>query len=109
MPGTVLTTTSSIQCPHGGRAILSTSDTTTSARAPMLLETDIHTVAGCSFYQGTNYSPCVTIAWSAGAGAVTVGGTKVLVKSSIGQCKNAGGVVQGVAIIASTQTAVTAR
>ncbi len=75
----------------------------------MLLESDIHTVVGCGFYQGVNYSPCITIAWSAGASAVTVGGTSVLVKSSIGQCKNAAGAVQGVAIIASTQTAVTAK
>lgn len=109
MPGTVLTTTSSVQCPHGGRAILTTANTTSSAGTAMLLETDVHSIVGCSFFQGTNYSPCLTIAWSAGAGAVTVGGTSVLVKSSIGQCKNASGVVQGVAIIASTQTPVTAR
>ena len=75
MPGAALTTLSSIQCPHGGRALLTTANTHTSA----------------------------------GAGAVTVNGKKVLVKSSIGQCKNDSGAVQGVALIASTQLPVTAK
>lgn len=61
MPGTALTTISSVQCPHGGRAILTTSNTTSSAGTLMLLETDIHTVAGCGYWQGSNYSPCLTI------------------------------------------------
>jgi hypothetical protein len=86
-----------------------TSNTTSSAGTSMLLESDIHTVAGCIYAPSGAASPCVTIAWSAGASAVTVGGTSVLVKSSIGQCKNAAGAVQGIAIIASTQTPVTAQ
>jgi hypothetical protein len=108
MPGTALTTASSVQCPHGGRAVLRTSNTTSAAGTPMLLETDVHDVFGCGFFQGSTYSPCRKIEWSAGASALTVGGTKVLVKSSVGKCKNGSGAVQGVAIIASTQTAVSA-
>ena len=109
MPGTALTTTSSVQCPHGGRAILTTKNATSNAGTSMLLESDIHPVVGCTFFIGPNYSPCVTIEWSAGASALSVGGTKVLVKSSIGQCKAGAGAVQGVAIIASTQTPVSAQ
>jgi len=109
MPGTTLTTLSSIQCPHGGRALLTTANMHASAGAMMLLESDTHTVVGCSFWIGTKYSPCLTIKWSAGASAVTVNGKKVLVKSSIGQCKNDSGAVQGVALIASTQLPVTAK
>lgn len=108
MAGGALTTLSSIQCPHGGRAILTTSNASTSAGAFVLLETDIHTIIGCTFYNGATYSPCLTIAWSAGASTTSVQGTAVLVKSSVGQCKNAGGVVQGMALIGSTQLPVSA-
>jgi hypothetical protein len=108
MGSPALTTQSSIQCPHGGRAVLTTSNTHANAAAPMLLETDTHTVIGCAFYNGASYSPCVAIAWSAGASTVSVNGTAVLVKSSVGQCKNGSGVVQGVALVGSTQLPVSA-
>ena len=110
MAGSALTTLSSVQCPHGGRAVLTTSNTHASAGpgAQVLLETDTHAVVACSFYNGSTYSPCLTIEWSAGASAVSVNDTAVLVKSSVGQCKNGSGVVQGVAVVASTQLPVTA-
>ena len=103
-----LTLRSTVQCMHGGTVVLRTSNTTSSAGAAMLLESDVHSVVGCTFYNGSSYSPCLTIEWKAGAGALTVGGTKVLVKSSVGTCKN-GPIVQGIALISSTQTPVTAR
>ena len=108
MPGTALTTASSVQCPHLGRAILTTSNTVATAGAAMLLESDVHSVVGCTFYNGSNYSPCLTIEWKAGANALTVNGKKVLVKSSIGTCKN-GALIQGIALITSTQLPVTAQ
>ena len=74
----------------------------------MLLESDTHTIVGCAFYDGSSYSPCLTMEWSAGASAMRVNGTAVLVTSSVGQCKNGGGVVQGVGVVASTQLSVTA-
>lgn len=109
MPGAVLTTASQIMCPHGGKAMLSTKNTKTSAGDRMLLETDVHDVVGCPFTVGTKYQPCRKISWSAGASAVTVNETKVLVQSSIGQCKADGEIVQGVALIVQTQPKVIAR
>lgn len=104
MPGNVLTTTSNIQCPHGGKAILFTSNRQIFARgAPALLESDVHTVAGCPFTAGSKYSPCIRIEWSAGASKVTIKGTDVLVKSSVGKCINSERGVQGVAVIINTQ------
>jgi hypothetical protein len=108
MPGTALTTASSVQCPHGGRAILTTANTVSTAGAAMLLESDVHSVVGCVFFIGLEYSPCLTIEWKAGANALTVNGKNVLVKSSIGTCKN-GALIQGIALIASTQLPVTAQ
>jgi hypothetical protein len=110
MPGYVLTTGSTVQCTHGGAATAVPSNTSVMADgAPILVESDVHMVAGCPFMMGTVASPCIQIAWSAGAAKVSVNGTAVLVQSSIGQCKAATGAVQGVAIIANTQSKVMAQ
>ena len=110
MPGHLLNTASTIQCPHGGSAILTTSNISTSAEgAPALLETDIHPVVGCPFTIGTKPSPCLRIEWSAGAAMASVAGTPILVKSSIGTCYSPENAPQGVAIIANTQMKAQAR
>ena len=107
MPGNILTTSSTIMCPHGGQANLITTNSKSSAnRSLALLESDIHIVAGCPFTVGSKYSPCVRIEWSSGAAKVTIDGTKVLVKSSIGNCLNGEGGSQGVATIVNTQQKV---
>jgi hypothetical protein len=109
MPGFLLTSASTILCTHGGSASVSPSNTVVEAGAPILVESDVHTVAGCPFMIGNTPSPCVQIAWSAGAAKVAINGTPALVQSSVGQCKAATGAVQGVAIIASTQAKVDAQ
>jgi hypothetical protein len=109
MPGNILTVSSTIQCPHGGMAILSTGNAKVKAGGAFaLLESDIATVAGCPFTIGPKYSPCVRIEWSAGAVKVKAGAA-VLVASSIGLCYSPESAPQGVAIVANTQTKVTAQ
>jgi hypothetical protein len=104
MPGPILTTLSTAQCPHGGMVQL-----TTTANAVVqidggyaLLESDIHTVTGCSFNISGSPSPCVMVQWSGGSTQVKINQVGVLTTSSIGQCIGAG--VQGVAIISNTQS-----
>jgi hypothetical protein len=92
MGSTILTTASQIQCPHGGMATLTTANANAKAGTAMLVESDIHVVAGCSFVVGTVPSPCLTIQWSAGA-------VMVLTTSSIGTCYGAS--PQGVASVSS--------
>jgi len=105
----VLTVSSTIQCQHGASATVSPSQTDALAdNSPILTESDVHTVSGCPFNVSGSPQPCVTIAWSAGSQKVSVKGNKVLTRSSVGQCKSAPGAVQGVAIIANTQTKVKA-
>ncbi len=104
-----LTVQSTVRCMHGGTVVLRTSNTTSSAGAAMLLESDVHDVIGCGFFAGATYSPCVTVEWTAGASALRIGGTKVLVKTSVGVCKNANGVVQGTALVNATQIPVSGR
>ncbi len=44
----ILTTTSTVMCPHGGQAMLITSNTQALVDgAPMLLQTDVHPIVGC--------------------------------------------------------------
>lgn len=106
MPGYVLTTASQVMCTHGGRAVLTTANTRVKIQnAPALLETDVHTVAGCPFtLPGPKPSPCVRIEWTAGAVLNKNDGTRLLIQTSVGKCLSAEGAPQGVAIVAQTQT-----
>ena len=91
-------------CPHLGQAQLFTSDTVAKADgAVILLETDVHTVVGCTFTIGTKYSPCVRIEWSKGSEKVSAGGTAALAESSIGKCISAENATQGTALVVQTQ------
>ena len=104
MTGLVLTTASAIQCPHGGRATLLTSNTQVKVDGALaLLVSDTHPIVGCPFMIGTKPSPCIKITWSAGARQLTAGGTAVLVKNSIGKCLSAESAPQGVALKVSVQ------
>jgi hypothetical protein len=114
MPGNVLTTSSTVLCMHGGSAILTTSNSKMMVDSmPALLETDVHSVAGCPFQipapSGTKPSPCIRIQWSGGAVKLTVGGVGVLMQSSIGMCYSPEGAVQGVANIVNTQVKISAQ
>jgi hypothetical protein len=113
MPGFVLTTMSTVLCMHGGSAILTTANAKMMVdNAPALLESDIHSVAGCPFQipvgAGTKPSPCIRIEWSGGSAMMQVNGAGVLVQSSIGKFYSPEGAMQGMAIIASTQTKISA-
>ena len=114
MPGNVLTANSTVQCTHGGSAVLTTANTkVTVDGAPALLESDVHSVAGCPFQipvgVGTKPSPCIKIEWSGGAVQMKVNGTGVLTQSSVGKCSSPEGAVQGVAMVANTQMKVGAQ
>jgi len=110
MPGNILTTASQVQCTHGAKATLTTSNAKVRVDGSYaLLESDIHLVSGCPFtVPGPKPQPCVRIEWSAGATMVKVSDTAVLVMSSVGKCISAEGATQGVAIIAQTQAKVKA-
>ena len=114
MPGNVLNISSTVLCMHGGSAILTTSNSKLMVdNVPALLESDVHSVAGCQFQipvgPGTKPSPCVRIEWSLGATQMQVNGVGVLLQSSIGKCYSPEGAMQGVANIVNTQVKISAR
>jgi len=99
----ILTTTSTVMCPHGGQAQLLTANTEAKVDgAPMLLQTDVHPILGCPFTP-VAYSPCVSIRWVTAATQTTVRGTPVLLQSSVGLCLNAAQLPQGSALILQVQ------
>jgi hypothetical protein len=103
----ICTTSSTILCPHGGQAILSTANKELLIMGCFaLLETDVHQVVGCPFAIGTAYHPCVAIHWTMGAKVYKVDGIPVLLKSSVGICCAADQAPQGVAVMVNVQTEV---
>jgi len=110
MASYVLTTATTVMCPHGGQATpIPTNARVSADGSPALLETDIHVVAGCPFTVGPKYSPCVRIEWQVGAVRTAIGGTPVLTRSSIGLCMGAEGAAQGTATIINTQIRTSAQ
>lgn len=99
----ILTTTSTVMCPHGGLAQLVTTDTEMLiAGAPALLQTDIHPIVGCPFTP-VAYSPCVSIRWLTAASQTRLHGVGVLLQNSVGLCLNAAQAPQGTAIVVQVQ------
>ena len=99
----ILTTTSTVLCPHGGMAQLFTSNTEASVDgAFLLLQTDIHPIVGCPFAP-VSPMPCVMIQWVTGATQTKVHQVPVLLQTSIGLCLNAAQAPQGTAMIVQVQ------
>lgn len=100
----LLTTTSTVQCPHGGQALLASSKHALLIDgASALLQSDVHAVVGCPFTP-VAYSPCVSIRWLSGATQTAIDQVPVLLQTSVGLCLNAAQVPQGLAIVVQTQT-----
>ncbi len=96
----ILTIDNQVQCPHGGQAILVTTNSVLTVEgSPALLETDQPVIVGCPFTVGVVYSPCVLIEWTGAATMLSVNGAGVVLASSVGLCSNASGAPQGVAIV----------
>lgn len=111
MAAPILTTASTVLCPHGGTVSLSTSNAIAMAdSAPMLLLTDIHSVSGCPFQvpagPTTKPQPCVTVQWQVGATQTKVNSVAVLLQTSTGLCFSAEQIPQGPPSIVNVQMKV---
>ncbi len=100
----ILTTASSVICPHGATVVLTTSNIKARIQGqPALLVTDVHVVAGCPFTIGPKYSPCVLVRWAVGAVQTKVDGISVLLQTSVGTCYSPEQAPQGVAVVVAVQ------
>lgn len=93
-----------ILCPHGGTAsVVPGNQAATASGSPVLRPTDTFLVAGCPFMVGTKPQPCLSISWQAPSTRITVGGSPVLLATSIGLCESAEHIVQGPAQVSGAQ------
>ena len=107
----LLTTASTLLCPHGGSVSAATANTRSNAAgAPLVRASDTFTVAGCPFTlpSGT-FHPCVTVQWVQTAQASRVFGGQTLNDASVGLCKAADQAVQGTVQIVAAQPRVRGR
>ena len=104
----ILTTLSTVQCPHGGSVILTTSNATTQIDGGFaLLQTDVHSVVGCPFTTPVpKYQPCVSVRWLTGATQTKVNQTPVLLQTSSGLCFSAEQIPQGPPVVTQVQSRV---
>ncbi len=102
----LLTSASSMMCPHGGTVTATPGSTRANAGAPVLRASDTFVIAGCTFQVSGAPSPCVSVNWVQTATRVKHGGALVLNQASIGLCLAATQAPQGTVLINSTQTQV---
>jgi hypothetical protein len=99
----ILTEASTVICPHGGQAVLMTSNVEAKVDgAHMLLITDRHLIAGCPFFT-TVPMPCLSIQWVTAAAQTNLHGIPVLLQTSVGLCLNAAMAPQGTAVVVQVQ------
>lgn len=112
MAAALLTTASSLACPHGGSVgIASTNSQVNAASAPLALATDTFAISGCPFQipigTGSVPHPCVSVRWTKSNLMCTVNGQATLSQDSIGLCLAADQAPQGPVAIHNTQAIAT--
>ncbi|WP_298173989.1 hypothetical protein [Novosphingobium sp.] len=103
----LLTTASTLQCPHGGSVAVASANTRAKAGAPLALASDVFTIAGCPFQipvgVGTVPHPCLTVQWITVNLRTTVGGQPTLAQDSVGLCLAGDQVPQGPVSVVAVQ------
>jgi hypothetical protein len=100
-----LTTSSILQCPHGGMVnVISTNTRTQAGSTYMLRSSDTFTIAGCPFSIGSSPHPCVQVQWVQPAARSQAIGDFTLTEESVGLCSAADQAVQGTVLINFTQS-----
>ena len=102
----LLTSASTMMCPHGGTVMASPGSTRAQAGAPILRSSDSFSIAGCPLNVSGAPHPCTTVQWVVPAIRVKQAGDLVLNESSVGLCLAADQAPQGTVIIAATQPRV---
>ena len=107
MAAPLLTTASSLQCPHGGMVTIASTNTSVQATAALALSSDTFSIAGCPFQipvgSGTVPHPCVSVQWTKPNVQTTVNGTPTLAQDSVGLCLAADQAPQGPVSVVQTQ------
>ena len=101
----LLTTASTLMCPHGGTITGSPGATKASADGAVVLRaSDSFSIAGCAFNVSGAPQPCTSVQWVGTAQKVSHAGDLVLNEASVGLCL--GPAPQGTVIVSATQAKV---
>lgn len=103
----LLTTSSTMMCPHGATVnVISSNAKTKAGGSYVLRSSDTFTIAGCPFTLGTTPHPCVQVRWIQSSLKAKAIGNSVLTKDSVGLCIAADQATQGTVSIQTTQSQV---
>jgi len=107
MPNFILTKSSVIICPHGGKVmhVSKNASAKLNGETPLLFN-DWYTVAGCPFAGSNGASPCHFVTWRNPSTTVRFGGIPALTSGSLATVQTFGRVPQGEVSILSHQTVV---
>ncbi len=103
MPG-LLTTASTLMCPHGGTVMATPGASQAVADAVILRSSDSFSIVGCPFQVSGAPQPCTTVLWVSTAQKVRHAGDFVLTEASVGLCL--GPAPQGTVLVSATQSQV---
>lgn len=99
-----LTTTTSMQCPHGGTITPSTSNKRVKADGQFVLRsTDQFTIGGCTHTIASSPHPCVRVRWDVHAEVHKSDSAPSLTVNSVGYCLDGAGGTQGTVVVKSVQ------
>ncbi|MGO8855506.1 MAG: hypothetical protein ACLQO1_07320 [Steroidobacteraceae bacterium] len=99
----LLTSASTLMCPHGGTVTATPGSVRAQAGAPILRGSDTFLIAGCPFMIGPAPSPCMTVQWVETASRVQHAEDFVLTEASLGLCLAATQAPQGAVLVVMTQ------
>ncbi|WP_137113310.1 hypothetical protein [Mesorhizobium sp. GR13] len=110
MGSPILTTASTILCPHGGRVVPTSPDGRALAMGqPTLAATGSFVVTGCPHAAPDGRpDPCATVHWVSSGSRVRAGGLPILTQISQGVATSARGTAAGTVMIAETQSRIAA-
>ena len=99
MAAPILTQAATITCPHGGQAVVVPQNMTIQiAGSPVLVMSDVTTIAGCPFNISGAPAPCVSVQWTMPATSTMANNVPVLLATSIGLCIGGSGAVPAVVV-----------
>ncbi|MCU1244868.1 MAG: hypothetical protein JWN02_778 [Acidobacteria bacterium] len=105
--GNLLTTSSTLMCPHGGSVSATSSNSVAKADgSPIVRGSDTFTISGCPFVLGNTPHPCVRVQWTVTATMHKAAGQLALTSDSAGLCLAADSAPQGPVQISNTQMKV---
>ena len=106
--GQLLTTATTMLCPHGGSVSIVCSNAAANAGTPILRVDDTFIVGGCPLNVAGAPHPCIAVKWQNPSKQTKAASGMALTTDSVGMCQAADQAAQGVVSIINQQTKASA-